>query len=82
MSTTRNADPDRATMRPDPDRLNTICMNLAERHGDLEVTAPNPCTGSVRIVQKREPRRSWRVSAQGHLIAETPSQWGNGGNRS
>jgi hypothetical protein len=80
---TRNADPERATLRPDQDRLNDVCMNLAARgYHPLEVQRPDPTNGTVRIVAREQQGRSWTVSVQGRVAAETRSKWNNGSNRS
>lgn len=81
MSLTRTINADRR-LAPDPDALARKEASLAARWGDLEVSEPNPNTGSVRIVQVAPPRRSWRVTAQNVLIGEPPSKWGKGRNRS
>jgi hypothetical protein len=83
MPVTRNADPERATQRPDPDRLNDVCMNLAAQgYHPLEVQRPDPSTGTVRIVAREQEGRSWTVSIQGRVAAEIRSKWNNGSNRS
>jgi hypothetical protein len=78
----RSADPDRVTLRPDPDAIDRRCANLSDRYGDLRVEIPDACTGSVRIVQMAAPCRSWRFTVDERLIPEPRKEWGTGGRRS